>query len=197
MAKRKIPKYPSGPACIADLIRLPASFGKEIRGHLTRDKEFVVTSNYSGTGAFECAAHAVLCGECGASEAMSQTVKLSHYSACDTDPAARQALMSHPLRTRPQHVFGDVCCRVPSHSLSELRAIETQYLELWEGAKAELSLGAMTKHELTDRNAVWGDEYVGLLLRILAVVEFNTHAFCYVHMQLCFISPRCTQVLVN
>jgi hypothetical protein len=195
--RKKEPTQPArvdGPSSLEEVLSLPSKYG-ELLGRAPHraalsdvlDRGIFVTSGYSGTGGFELAVDAVVTA---AGVSLDKVPNIVYYSACDSSESARQALLSHSPRTRPEHVFGDMLERVPDRELQELKALEQTTLGMWEHAKEEVRLGGMTKKELADYCESFGQEYVEQILDILAGVEFKLQAYCYAHDCLCFLSPR-------
>jgi hypothetical protein len=75
-------------------------------------------------------------------------------------------------------------------TLVELRALETEYLQLWTHTKAELALRSITRRSAADQRDLWGAEYVAKVIEMLTDVELLDSAWCFVCEQPCPLSPR-------
>jgi hypothetical protein len=200
MVKRKSSSAQSradGPSSLSELLRFPEQFGKilahpDCSANWDRlcENGFIVTSGYSGTGAFELASDMVLCSARDAAGETRMVPTCVFYSASDSAEACRKALLMHPPKTRPRHIFGDMLDRVPARTLEELRNLEAKYLGLWSNAKAEFALGGITKQNLNQDCDELGEDYVRQVLEILAQTEFLQEVHCYVHNKPCRLSPR-------
>ncbi len=65
----------------------------------------MVTSNYSGVGTFELATDGIV-------RHAAPGARVTYYSAAESCPKARAALISHSPATRPAHLFGDITERL-------------------------------------------------------------------------------------
>jgi hypothetical protein len=106
-----------GPTCLDDVLDLAKTYGKLLAQKcpptlkVFSEDGIVITSSYSGTGGFEISASEVF--ESASENAGVQGIPITFYSATESSPIARAALMSHSGKTRPRHIFGDLCDRVP------------------------------------------------------------------------------------
>ena len=83
-------------------------------------EELVVTSTYSGTGAFESGVHKVSKAVTDPLGLTLDDIRLTFYAAWEVDEVARNVLLEHPPHTRPQHIFGNVLDRIPRSALDDL-----------------------------------------------------------------------------
>jgi hypothetical protein len=109
---------PNGPATLDELFSLKDAFCSAFStGYPAETLKalqqlgIVVTSSYSGTGAFECAVDGVL--DSASKHASTPPPACTYYSASETSEVARIALLSHSELSRPLHVFGDILERLP------------------------------------------------------------------------------------
>ena len=85
------------------------------------DMTVVVTESFAGTGVF--AAKVVdVCAE--VSRIWKKQITVVLYCAWDSSQTAAKALLNHPPKSRPLHVFPDVLDRVPKDKLSLLVEVE-------------------------------------------------------------------------
>lgn len=82
--------------------------------------------------------------------------KIELYSACDSDPVAQQALLSHCQTTQPKHVFGNMESILPSSVLADLKKALNKWTRRFEKYSCEQTQagravnGAQAKQQLKD-----------------------------------------------
>ncbi len=110
------PHVPNGPSTLEGLLCPPADYARILEDKLCSDVVetlkkcgLVVTTSYSGSGAFECAVRSTFDSE----SQVCPKIKITFYSASESCRAARAALLSHSGDTRPLHLFGDILDRLP------------------------------------------------------------------------------------
>ena len=151
----------------------------------------VLTTNYSGTGSYEAMSKHVL--DRAAKELGLESANIVYYAACDSDPAARYALLNHRAATRPMHVFDDVLGRLPPRTHDELHNLEAVVLAAWEDSKLEHGQGNINKLVLERDRKRLCDKFLTKLDAILKDVDFAAKAYCHRCRKLCFISPRANE----
>jgi hypothetical protein len=196
---------PDGPRSLTEVLDLPVEYARNVANQpallsALSEQSLVVTSSYSGTGGFEAVVDTVMrsmSSSMSSATHQPRTPTVVFYAAWDSAPAARDALLSHSVRTRPKHVSGDLLDRVPVDYHVELKRLERSYLDQWAYTKREAELGGLTKQELAETNTSLGAEYVAKLSSILKGVCFLDDAWCYVDSRRCPSSPRRQESLLQ
>ena len=152
----------------------------------------VVTSCFTGTGAFEIACSMVydrLCELCGINPCLFGH-GLVCYSACDSNAVVQRFLQRHPQSSRCQHLFSDVLDRLPGHDRDTCEGIVDDHMRketLWKHFSED---GLVTSNGLSQKRSALGQSLVRELTAILEVCEFEEKAWCIICKKDCFVSPR-------
>ena len=114
----------------------------------------VLTSSFSGTGAFEIACHIVYDELCAALGTHADARKgCVSWAATECDPIARVMLMNHTTATRPRHLFANVRDRLFDADRADLEEIVRSKLEAWDCARVSHEAGDIDDHALTTAKA--------------------------------------------
>ena len=139
-----------------------------------------LTTSYSGMGTPEAAGQMIVRGYkdyAARSSTDIESIKgIFNYSAADCCGNARQTLLSHRLESRPEHIFGDVLCRLCEQDEQKMRC---------EMAKLEAEQVAADGWRDTSQ----GRCLVETVRSMLDSATFQEEAFCYVHKRKCRLKP--------
>jgi hypothetical protein len=111
-----------------------------------------------------------------------------HYAATEIKASARAVLLQHPAGFR--HLFGDIMERVPLSQRAMLKDISSDFLGRFRTAEAEHNAGSLSTAEFHGLKDALGVKFLADLRSHLDIMEFEHKAWCYIHLDMCYISPR-------
>ena len=187
-------------ACLLDMNVDAAYFGnsKSEVEELSKSA-FILTSCYSGTGAAEMAAHALM--RC-VNELVRGNGQVICHAACDKAAASQEALLGHVgmdtsfygshniHHSGPLHVFRNVMERLPADTRQEIVVIEEEIFKRHESLQARCQEGLISTTELKHEQQHLAVELVNSLKHLLADVEYLEEAYCIRHQKMCPVNPR-------
>jgi hypothetical protein len=163
----------------------------------------VLTSTYSGTGAFETVGCMIwnkvvewsrqLAGEAGMNVdnvAALVPPPFICWAATDLMPASQRCLAAHRSGSRPRHIFTNVLGRLPDAERAQCLAIQSRKLRAFKDCELGVEQGCLTKAELERKQHVLGTELIEELKDVLGSVEFKSTDWCIQCQRQCPISPR-------
>ena len=158
----------------------------------TLHMDIILSSSYSGSGAFEYAATQVLqtCAQVTEPQGESTSRQWICHSASEVGVTERAWLLGLKGMARHEHVFGDILDRLPRPVYTALKTMEEDALSALASLKDQLQQGIITNGEFSAGASAMGQQYVDKICKELAGIEFESDVWCYRHQSLCPVSPR-------
>ena len=203
--KRTPSWYPSGPTTIAGVMDLPRTQVSELLAYLCRGEHgeqrrqnlmalllhgIIISSCFSGAGTCEAVVMNYLSLLATALGLRAANVVFWSWTEDPENKSALKALGDHGAATKSLHGFGDIMDRLCKHDREHMVYLENYYLHAADCARDLLEDGLSTKVGCVEKLQKLASEFVDVASKYLGAVQFQTHAFCSVHGQMCPLSPR-------
>ena len=185
------PTARDGPRCLNEIIGISSDLVQRLQQHAdfhdpelsaeiqaTLGLDVVITSAFSGTGAFEASVRQAHLGRARAP---------AWYSATEMDGCAQHILLN--TEPKPIHVFANVEDRMPHHTRELAMAAWEEISATWQAAEGGTRDGEAGASK-GDRKALLAARFLQKLDGALAQAEFNSFSWCVAHNCYCPISPR-------
>lgn len=192
--------YPDGPVDLPGVLKIPMDrlddlltqanlMGMkrmQVEMQKVAELNIVLTSCYSGTGAFESSAHMLF--DRLRHHFPDSRGRIVSHSATEILPYAQRGLCVHTSGVK--HVFGDILGRLPRSEREWLLHLQKSRITDYKHAKREHRLGQLSKEQLVETKNRLGNILVAEITDVLKWVEFNDTDYCLKCKKQCPVTPR-------
>jgi len=118
------------------------------------------------------------------------------YAATEVDESCRRLIMGSKFP--PEHVFGDVCDRLPGDALHRMNGIQQVLLKRAQDKIKEDSLHGKARLAVFDEmGARCRSKLIHVARKAFKQMHGDCAAFCYIHCQRCLVWPQGKQEMVG